>query len=207
MIALSFTHMVVSRGLHGTFAAFYVAIIEAFGWSRAATAGAVSLGYPKLFAATIFGLMGIFSIFGRILFGYLSDRMKGETVFTWVQVVSSVGILALLAMKDNSLPALLYGYAVFYGLGQGSRALVMSAMSANLFVGKSFGAIYGYFTISIGVGGALGAWLGGLIHDVTKSYFIAFSLAVFVFAISVVVVWLSPRFARTNLQRTSARLE
>ncbi len=166
-------------------------------------AHAVDLGYSKLFAASIFGLMGVFSIFGRILFGYLSDRMRGETVFTWVQVVSSVGILALLAMKDSSLPAMLYAYAVFYGLGQGSRALVLSAISANIFLGKSFGAIYGYFTISIGIGGAIGAWLGGFIYDVTQSYFRAFSLSIVIFALSVVIVWLSPQLARPKSKALS----
>lgn len=154
-------------------------------------AHAVDLGYPKLFAASIFGLMGVFSVFGRLLFGYLSDRMRGEAVFTWVQAASCLGILALLVPTDNSLPVMLYAYAIFYGLGQGSRALVLSAISAEIFLGKSFGAIYGYFTLSIGVGGASGAWLGGLIHDVTKSYFIAFSLSIILFAVSVVVVWLS----------------
>jgi MFS family permease len=167
-------------------------------------AHAVDLGYPKLLAASIFGLMGVFSIAGRLLFGYLSDRVKGETVFTWVQVVSCVGILALLMMKDNSFPVLLYVYAAFYGLGQGSRALVLTAISARLFLGKSFGAIYGYFTISIGVGGAIGAWLGGFVHDVTQSYFVAFCLSIVFFAVSVLIVWLSPRLAGTNL-RVSAK--
>ena len=61
----------------------------------------------------------------------------------------------LLAMRDNSLPWLLYAYAVCYGLGQGSRALVLSAISADIFQGKHFGAIFGYFTFSIGIGGAI----------------------------------------------------
>jgi len=41
------------------------------------------------------------------------------------------------------------------------RALVLSAISADIFYGKNFGAILGYFTLSIGVGGAAGSWLGG----------------------------------------------
>ncbi|HBA39107.1 MAG TPA: MFS transporter, partial [Deltaproteobacteria bacterium] len=43
MVALAFLHIAVSRGISGSFGVFYVALIEAFGWSRAATASAISL--------------------------------------------------------------------------------------------------------------------------------------------------------------------
>ncbi len=158
-------------------------------------AHAVDIGYPKLFAASIFGLMGVVSVFGRLFFGYLTDFMKGQTVFTWVQATSVIGILALLLLRDNSSPGLLYAYALFYGLGQGSRALVLSTISADLFLGKSFGAIYGYFTLSVGVGGGLGAWLGGFIYDATKSYFAAFLCAITCAVLAAIGVWISKRVA------------
>lgn len=161
-------------------------------------AHAVDVGYAKVFAASIFGLMGVISIFGRILFGYLSDVMKRETVFTWVQVVSAFGILALLVMRDNSLPWLLYAYAVCYGLGQGSRALVLSAISADIFHGKHFGAIFGYFTFSIGLGGAMGAWLGGFLFDVTHSYAISFWVSLACLIISVFIVLASSRTVKAQ---------
>ncbi|MBI4525799.1 MAG: MFS transporter [Deltaproteobacteria bacterium] len=161
-------------------------------------AHAVDMGYPKLFAASIFGLMGVVSVFGRFLFGYLTDIIKGETVFMWVQLVSLVGILSLLALHDNSSPWLLYTYALFYGLGQGSRALVLSTISADLFLGTSFGAIYGYFTLSVGLGGGFGAWLGGFVHDVTESYSAAFLLAMFCAVVSTIGVWLSKVAAKAR---------
>lgn len=156
-------------------------------------AHAVDVGYPKVFAASIFGVMGVVSILGRLGFGYLSDVMRREVVYTWVQIVSAVGTAALMATTDNSWPLLLYIYAVFYGLGQGSRALVLSAISIDVFKGKNFGAIFGYFTLSVGVGGAIGAWLGGYLFDVTHSYMIAFSISLACLLISIVVVWMSTR--------------
>ncbi len=65
-------------------------------------AHAVDVGYAKVFAAAIFGLMGVISIGGRILFGYLADVMRREMVFTLVQIISAIGTLALLAMRDDS---------------------------------------------------------------------------------------------------------
>ena len=156
-------------------------------------AHAVDIGFSKVFAASIFGLMGVISIGGRILFGYLADVMNRQMVFTWVQVVSAIGIFALLAMHDTSMPWLLYIYAVCYGLGQGSRALVLSAISADIFHGKHFGAIFGYFTFSIGLGGAIGAWLGGFLFDVTQSYVVPFWVSLACLFGSVFIVLASAR--------------
>jgi MFS family permease len=161
-------------------------------------AHAVDIGFDKVFAASIFGLMGVISIGGRILFGYLADVMRREIVFTWVQIISAVGILALLGMRDNSLPWLLYLYAVCYGLGQGSRALVLSAISADIFHGRHFGAIFGYFTFSIGLGGAVGAWLGGFLFDVTHSYVVPFWVSLACLVVSVFIVLASRRIVRAQ---------
>jgi MFS family permease len=156
-------------------------------------AHAIDVGYAKVFAASIFGLMGVVSIAGRILFGYLADVMNRQMVFTAVQVISAFGVFALLAMHDNTQPWLLYAYAVCYGLGQGSRALVLSAISADIFAGKHFGAIFGYFTFSIGLGGAIGAWLGGFLFDITKSYALPFWVSLACLVISVFIVLGSSR--------------
>ena len=43
LVALAFLHIAVSRGLHGTFGVFFVAMLDTFGWSGGATAGAISL--------------------------------------------------------------------------------------------------------------------------------------------------------------------
>jgi MFS family permease len=163
-------------------------------------AHAIDVGYAKVFAASIFGLMGVVSIGGRILFGYLADVMNRQMVFAWVQIISALGIFALLAMDDASTPWLLYIYAVCYGLGQGSRALVLSAISADIFHGKHFGAIFGYFTFSIGIGGAVGAWLGGFLFDVTHSYAVPFWVSLACLIISVFIVWASARAVQAQTE-------
>jgi MFS family permease len=106
-------------------------------------------------------------------------------------VISAFGVPALIAMHDNSQTWLLYVYAVCYGLGQGSRALVLSAISADIFHGKHFGAIFGYFTFSIGLGGAAGAWLGGFLFDRTNSYLVPFWVSLACLIISVFIVLVS----------------
>jgi hypothetical protein len=48
----------------------------------------------------------------------------------------------------------------FFGIGFGSRAVIFSALTADIFSGKGFGSILDYSTVAVGVGGALGSWLG-----------------------------------------------
>ena len=159
-------------------------------------AHAVDVGYSTVFAASIFGFMGVISIGGRMLFGYLADIMNRQMVFTSVQAISAVGIFALLMLHDATAPWLLYTYAVCYGLGQGSRALVLSAISADIFSGKHFGAIFGYFTFSIGLGGAIGAWLGGFLFDLNHRYTIAFWVSLACLIVSVFIVLASAKVVK-----------
>ena len=162
----------------------------------------VDIGYTAGFAASILGLMGVCSIVGRALFGFLTDVLSHHMVYLLVQVVSSVGILALVSADSSAYPMLLYIYAACYGLGQGSRALVLSAISADVFLGRDFGAIYGYFTLSIGIGGAVGALLGGVLYDVYGNYTVPFMIAFGNFMISIVMVW-GIRYLRASRERAA----
>ena len=66
---------------------------------------------------------------------------------------------------------------------------MLSAISADVFLGRDFGAIYGYFTMSIGIGGAVGIWLGGFLHDVFGNYTVPFMVAFANFMVSILMVW------------------
>ena len=134
--------------------------------------------------------MGLFSIFGRVFFGYLTDVLSHQMVYTLVQAVSSAGILALVAADSTDYPILLYTYAACYGLGQGSRALGLSAISADVFLGRNFGAIYGYFTHEHRIRRRGGDMAGGASCTMsTANYTIPFMIAFGNFVVSILMVW------------------
>jgi MFS family permease len=95
-----------------------------------------------------------------------------------------VGVGALMALRDPSQTWLLYVYVIFFGIGFGSRAVIFSALTADIFSGKVFGSILGYSTVAGGVGGALGSWLVVAFHDWTGSYLVSFALSAVVLACS-----------------------
>jgi hypothetical protein len=70
-------------------------------------------------------------------------------------------------------------------------AVIFSALTADIFSGKGFGAILGYSTVAVGVGGALGSWLGGAFYDWTGSYLVSFALSALLLACSDGCIWLT----------------
>lgn len=151
----------------------------------------VDVGFSKLLSASIFGLAGVTSSFGRVIFGFIADRLSKEAAYTLNIVMTVVGVGALMVLSDPSQAWLLYIYVIFFGIGFGSRAVIFSALTADIFSGKGFGSILGYSTVAVGVGGALGSWLGGAFYDWTGSYLVSFALSTAVLSISDVCIWLA----------------
>jgi MFS family permease len=122
----------------------------------------VDVGFSKFLSASVFGFVGITSSFGRVIFGFIADRLSKQAAYTLNIVMTVIGIGALMILRDPSQGWLLYVYVVFFGIGFGSRAVIFSALTADIFSGKGFGSILGYSTVAVGVGGALGSYLGAL---------------------------------------------
>jgi MFS family permease len=151
----------------------------------------VDLGFSKLLSASIFGLAGITSSFGRVIFGYIADRLSRQAAYTLNIAMTVVGIGALMILRDPSQAWLLYVYVIFFGIGFGSRAVIFSALTADIFAGKGFGSILGYSTVAVGAGGALGSYLGGAFHDWTGSYLASFTLSALLLALSDICIWIA----------------
>jgi len=115
------------------------------------------------------------------------DGSTGPRPGTTLADALGVGCLAALALTGASWWLVLY--VVLYGMAQGSSGIVASARAADLFAGPSFGAIWGWLTLAVGPGEALGAWLGGKVFDVWGSYFPAFGFVWLTLAAGVVSMW------------------
>ena len=139
---------------------------------------AVDHGFARLFVAGIFGLTGLLSVVGRIVFGIAADRIGRATSATISYGCTALGTLCLLALEVWPHVAALYAYAIFFGLGFGARGPIITAIAAQLFPGRRFGVIYGLLSVGNGIGGGIAPWFGGFVHDLTGSYRVAFLIAV-----------------------------
>ncbi len=157
----------------------------------------VDLGVDKIWAASLFAIVGVLSAGFRLFWGWFSDRMGREITFTMGEICFSSGILFLLLFQHAHSYALLYLFALFFGAGWGVTAPMFMSITADLYKGKHFGLIYGMLEGMIGLGSAFGAWIGGYIFDQTNNYFWAFMLAMILNLMSILLVWLAaPRKSR-----------
>jgi MFS family permease len=158
---------------------------------------AVDHGFPRMFVASIFGLTGLMSIVGRIVFGFAADRIGRAWSATISYACTAIGTLALLSIERVPHPAALYAYALLFGLGFGARGPIITAIAAQLFPGRRFGAIYGYLSVGNGLGGAVGPWFAGALFDVTGSYRTPFLIATGFCVAGSICFWLAePRAQR-----------
>jgi MFS family permease len=134
-------------------------------------AHAIELGIPALNAASIIAIVGGVNAASRIGTGNAGDRIGNIRCLT-ISFVLMTAALFLLTVASDMWQLSLFG--VFFGLGYGGLAAMMSPVPAELFGLKSIGTIVGAVMCSFTLGGAIGPVLAGRISDITGSYHLAF---------------------------------
>ncbi len=157
----------------------------------------VEIGFSPAHAAWALGFVSLAGIPGQIGLGYLSDRVGRE----WVWTVGSLGFalcyVALLLLREEPTPALLYFMVVSQGLLGYGLTSVVGAIPAEIFQGRHYGAILGTLMLAAIGGGAAGPWLTGALYDTTGSYTVAWWIAIGCCGLSAIAIWLAaPRRVR-----------
>lgn len=132
-------------------------------------------GLSGIFAASIFGLFGVFMFVGQLC-SSISDRIGREAVAAAANALAVAGLLALVSFTPEAGLWRLYLYATCFGLGAGLFTPTIFAGAADIFYGRSLGTVGGVILMGMGAGAAFGPWMGGFLHDISGSYRIAFSL-------------------------------
>jgi len=140
-------------------------------------------GYSSLFATSVLALFGIFIIAGE-LSASLSDWLGREATVIIATALAIGALVALVFVRDTSRDWLLYIYACCFGYSAGLYTPTIFSGTADIFHGRHFGAIAGLLLTGMGVGGAIGPWLGGFIYDLFGSYIIAFVFCMICFALA-----------------------
>lgn len=161
----------------------------------------VEMGQSKFLVAGIVGLLGLVSIPGKILWGYLSDRWWPELIYLAGCSCVIASVLILLGMSPASALWSLYAYAILMGIGYSVSPAMTPILCGRFFGGRHFGAIFGALNTLYHAGGAAGVWLAGYAHDLTGNYRLPFLASIGSAAVAAACVWLAaPR--RIPPQRT-----
>ena len=182
-----------SRAFWALFAAYFFTPLAVFPVATHAVAFTVDHGYPAMLAASAFGAMGLMSSLGRVGFGFAADRFGGPLAATLSYACTAGGTAALLALDVVPGAGWLVIFSLLFGLGFGARGPIITAMASERFGGRRFGVIYGVLNLGNGVAGAIGPWFGGVVHDVTGSYRLAFLAAIAFSGCGATCFWLARR--------------
>jgi len=164
----------------------------------------VDHGVPAIVAASVGGIVGLTAVAGKVVWGYLLDRILREVVLTITSILFILGAGALALAGVYPAAILPYTYAVLMGLGHAVIAPITPAVAGDLFGGPGFSTIFGAFLVPLGFGSAIGAWGAGEIFDRTGSYALALWAAVALTVFSCALLWVvAPR--RPNPLRSVTR--
>jgi len=124
-------------------------------------------GISSAVAALSLGLVLAVSIIGRLLFGYLGDRIEKRILFMICFAMVSAGTLAL--MEARTMPMTILFIALF-GVGYGGTIPLDPAIRAEIFGRTAFAKIQGIMSPLLMVSNAAGPILAGYFFDVSGSY-------------------------------------
>ena len=127
-------------------------------------------GYSQSDAARIISLVLAVSIAGRLLMGWLADRMPVKRVMLLIYALVALSVPLLLTGSRSAL----YAFAIVFGLGLGGEYMIIPLMAAQLFGVETLGRVMGIVLTADGVAEATAPMLVGYLHDVNGTYTMGF---------------------------------
>ena len=125
------------------------------------------------------GIIGLFftcSVFGKLIFGFLSDYFSKK----YIMILAIVNLLAgsiLLKMTITDI-SLLKAYAICFGIGFSGAFTMIQLLVAELYQGKNYGTILGVVTMIDTLAGSAGALVLGILRKTSGSYLSSFNLMI-----------------------------
>lgn len=145
---------------------------------------ATDIGISSTVSAAALGLLGGFSVPGRFVAGFLSDK------FSWkkVLIISVIGLLlSLFWLFFLKATWMLYAFVFCFGLFHGARVSAASGILGEFFGMRSLGALIGLTFALSQLAGAIAPYVAGFIFDTTGSYFVAIIILLVILICAVVV--------------------
>jgi MFS family permease len=150
----------------------------------------LDMKYTQDASATIASTVLACSIAGRLLMGWLADRVARKHVMILIYLLIAFSI-PLLFMADSQ-PAM-YAFAVLFGLGLGGEYMIIPLMAAELFGVRVLGRLLGVILTADGVAEATSPMLVGYLRDRTGSYDAGFVLLIGIALVGTAAIAFLPR--------------
>ncbi len=132
-------------------------------------------------ATAILALIGLFNVFGTLTSGYLSTRFSKKKLLSAIYLLRGVSLIYFVFMPSSVINALIFGAT--FGFLWLSTVPPTNGIVGHIFGTRYISLLYGFVFLSHQVGSFLGAYLGGLFHDLYGSldyaWYISIALSLF----------------------------
>jgi MFS family permease len=125
-------------------------------------------------AAKAFGLMAAITVAGSLLSGAVSDRIGRKNVLGLAYLTRGAAFALLLLWHHE---VALYVFAVIGGLSWLATPPSVIALTGEIYGMRALGTLGGISLLAHQLGGGASVWLAGVLHDLTGSYDVSFTLA------------------------------
>ncbi|HEY51595.1 MAG TPA: MFS transporter [Dehalococcoidia bacterium] len=145
-------------------------------------------GFSLALATSSVTGLGLGSAVGKFFFGWLCDIIKAKYACALSIVLLATATVVLILIRPGAPPAIIWLYAIVFGLGAGGWLPTMSMLVNRNFGLASFGAILGMISLAQAIGVAAGPFFGGYMYDAMATYHWAFIIMVSLYAIAIPAV-------------------
>jgi sugar phosphate permease len=150
----------------------------------------IDLKYSQEQAANVLSIVLASSIVGRLLMGWLADRIQKKYVMI---LIYSLVALSIPLLYFSTTPGIIYLFAFLFGVALGGDYMIIPLMAAELFGVKVLGRVMGLVITVDGVAEALAPMLAAWLRDQTGSYANGFAALILLAVIGTVAVTMLPR--------------
>jgi MFS family permease len=152
----------------------------------------------------VFSLFFTCSVLGKFIFGWLSDHFP-KFLIMLLAIVNLAAGLVILRFVDGAGIAMIYGYAVVFGIGFSGSFTMIQLTIAELFTGPTYGRILGIYVAVDTIAASAGIFALGTIRVAADSYIPAIDLMLFLSVVALACVLAIKReLAKRELQIAAA---
>lgn len=175
---------------------FFLSNFSSMGGLQAQVPYLNDIGFPTATAAAALGAIGLGSGVGKVVFGWLCDRIGPKRACVIGLSLQFAALLLLLQVRAGSPMTMVWAYALLMGFGAGSWLPTVSMLVSETFGLAFYGSVFGAVGFALSAGNAVGPLVAGLMYDSTGAYHWAFMLFAALYAISLPAVLLVRRPTR-----------
>ncbi|MFC1943599.1 MFS transporter [Chloroflexota bacterium] len=136
---------------------------------------ATDLGYSDMIGASLVSVQGGLTLIAVLVTGALSDKIARKNVLALCYLVRSIcfAVIVTFILRGGGSLWLLYAGVALFGFSNPTAPLG-AGLSADLFGRLRMGTISGVVSSYHMLGMAIGAYAGGVIFELTQSYYLVF---------------------------------